>query len=263
MTTGSGTKTAGANLSDVLPTLVGGMASLLALLTGVGLTADRLAVVFNGGTARTQLIAALLCAAASVGLGLSAVICQQRVLTGLLAFAATGALVASLILGVVAASLSFSDGGRPTLTKVSVVSDGDTHATLSFTVTADGVKKDNLLRAFAIWVPDTKTLPPGQVPQQEPPFYVATLRPNDKGVVSQEVSMLVDRPPSAQTIRLQVYWDTSASGQQTSTSAPTTIRPPAPVGALCGNQANARVAAACAEVQVQAAVTPTPTPTSS
>lgn len=126
------------------------MASLLALLTGVGLTADRLAVVFNGGAARAQLIAALLCAAASVGLGLSAVICQQRVLTALLAFAATGALVASLMLGVVAASLSFSDGGRPTLTKVSVVSDGDTHATLSFTVTADGVKKDNLLPATGV-----------------------------------------------------------------------------------------------------------------
>jgi hypothetical protein len=250
--------------SDVLAPLVGGMTSLLALFTGVGLTADRLAVVFNGGTARIQLIAALLCAAASIGLGLSAAIFKQWWLAGL----AVAALVASLTLGVLAATVAFSDGGRPTLTKVSVVSDGDTHATLSFTVTANGVKKDNLLRAFAIWAPDTTTLQPGQAPQQEPPFYVATLRPDDKGVVSQEVSILIDRPPSAQKIRIQVYWDTSASpqptatsAQPTSTSAPTTIRPPTPVGALCGNQGNARVAAACTEVEVEAAVTPTPTPT--
>ena len=100
---------------------------------------------------------------------------------------------------------------------------------------------------------------PGQTPHQEPPFYVATLRPDDKGVVSQEVSILIDRPASAQKIRLQVYWDTSASRQQAPTSAPTTFRPPTPVGALCANQGNARVAAACAEVEVEAAVTPTPT----
>ena len=100
------------------------MTSLLALFTGVGLTADRLAVIFNGGTARTQLIAALLCAAASVALGLSAVIFKKL----WLAVVAVVALFVSLVLGVFATTLAFSDGGRPTLTKVSVVSEGDTHA---------------------------------------------------------------------------------------------------------------------------------------
>lgn len=246
--------------TDVVAATVGGVTSLLALFTGVGLTADRLAVVFNGGSARNLLIGALLCAVASIGFGLSAVI-GKRIW---LAAAAVLALVLSLSLGVFAASEAFSDGGRPTLTKVSVVSDGDTHATLSFTVTAEGVMKDNLLRAFAVWVPDASDLQPGQAPAQEPPFYVATLRPDDKGAVSQEVSILVRRPSSVQKIRLQIYWDTLASswptptaGTETETSPPApTVTPPAPVGALCGNQADARVAAACAEVEVEAAAVP-------
>lgn len=245
--------------SDKLTTLVGGVTSLVALLAGVGLTADRLAEVFNGGTARARLIAALLCAAGAVGLGLCAAMFKGTTAV-VLAFVGVVALVASLVLGVLAATVAFSDGGRPTLTKVSVAADGDTHATLSFTVTADGVKKDNLLRAFAIWVP--ATLQSGQTLQQRPPFFIATLRPDENGVVNQEVSLLVDRPPSAEMVRIQVYWDTSASSQPSSTST-SAITPPIPVGALCNNQGDARVAAACAEIEVEAAVTPTPTPTPS
>jgi len=232
-------------------------------------------VVFNGGTARNWLIAALVLAVVSIGSGLTAVILRSAWLAG----AAVVALVVSLVFGVFAASSAFSDGGRPTLSKVSVISDGDTHAILSFFVAVDGVKKDNLFRAFALWIPDTKTLPPGQTPLQEPPFYIATLRPNDQGVVSQEVSILLERPSSAQKIRLQVYWDTEASKDEEASEEPTptaeptptlgagiipTQRPPVipqPVGALCGNQAQASVAAACVEVQVEPAVTPTPTPT--
>jgi hypothetical protein len=116
------------------------------------------------------------------------------------ALVALVALVASLLLGVFAASSSFSDGGRPTLTKVSLVSDGGAHVILSFTVTATGVKHDNLLRAFALWVPrvaatsSQATKAPRTTPPSQPmPFYVTTLRPDDKGIVSQEVTVLLDR----------------------------------------------------------------------
>jgi hypothetical protein len=234
--------------------LVGGVASLLALFAGVGLTADRLAVVFNGGRARTLLIAALLCAVASIGFGLGAIIWKKP----WLAAGAVLALVGSLAVGVVAASYSFSDGGRPTLTKVSVEPDGDKHAMLSFTVTADGVMKDNLLRVFAMWEQTNAD------PQQDSHLYVATLRPNDKGVVSQEVSLLINRPRSAQKIQLGVDWSPRNSERQLTLDAAGRLRtqmmsPQAGIFDQCGVQDNQHLAIACAEAEVVGAMPPTAT----
>lgn len=245
---------------NLVTATVGGLTSLLALFVGVGLTADRLAVAFNGGAAQVWLVLSLITAVAAIIFGLLAVVVQSR--KRLMAVLAVIALGSSLALGVVTASQSFSDGGRPTLTNVSVTAEGDTHATLKFTVTASGVQTQNLLRAFASWVPTAKGASAPKLP-----FYVSTLRPDDKGLVNQEVVILIARPPQAQFVRVQVYWDTAASKPPqsrtsgtagsstptpTQTSAP--ITPPAAVGALCSNQADAAVAAACVDVEVAASV---------
>jgi hypothetical protein len=258
---------------EVVTATVGGMTSLLALFVGVGITADRMAVIFNGGTARTQIIVALMLAVVSIGLGLATVVLVRKTPWQVLsALAAIGALLVSLVFGVLAASSSFSDGGRPTFTKISLVSNGDAHATLSFTIMATGVKHDNLLRVFASWLPvvaDPASPGTAPTPNSQPPFYVATLRPDDKGVVSQEVTVLLVRQSNARYLRLQVYWDSfagltptpsEAALRSTPTAIPTMERvfPPVPYGAQCGSQANAKLAAACVDVLLAAAASPAP-----
>jgi hypothetical protein len=235
----------------------------------------------------------LLCAVFAVGLGLLTVALKDvKPYSSMLAVGAAIALILSLTFGVFAAAGSFSDGGRPTITNVSVTAEGDTHAVLSFTVMASGVKSDNLLRASAIWVRDATGLPPGRVPPQEPPFYTTTLRPDDKGVVNQEVTILLARLSPTRRIRIQVRWDKEASSRPTS-SAPTstpeatstseadstseratpgttpsaattgsTRKPPA-AGADCGDQDDAAEASACVEIVVAAASPASPTVTSS
>jgi hypothetical protein len=85
---------------------VGGVTSLLALFTGVGLTADRLSVVFNGGTAKVLLILALLSAVAAIGLGLLAIVGKARRIPWIFAVLAVVALTLALTLGVFASSFS-------------------------------------------------------------------------------------------------------------------------------------------------------------
>lgn len=256
-------KSADQDYTVVVAATVGGLTSLIALFAAVGLTANRVAVVFNGGSAKWLLIAALLLAVLSIGLGLLSVVFRKKGLAVALTAGAVAALMLSLGAGVWAASESFTDGGRPTLTKVSVVATGDTQANLTFVVTATGVKSGSLLRAFASWVPVVDQ--PGQEPGPQLPFYLTTLRPDDMGVVDQDVSVLVDRPATARRVRIQVYWDTSVATTSTpQNSSNGASSPSIPYGAQCANQGDANKSAACAEVVVEAALTPsltaTPTP---
>lgn len=257
--------------SSVIAAAVGGVTSLLALLTGVGLTADRLAVVFNGGAAKGLLIGALLSAVASVGFGLLAVAGRTWKHPWAFSVTAVAALTLSLTLGVFVASSSFSDGGRPTITKVAVASEGESHATLTFTVTAEGVMSDNLLRAFASWVPDAAGGSAGS-PAEQRLIYVTTLRPDNSGEINQEVSLVLQRQPRPQRVRLQVYWDRPRSAPSAvpatdpSPNALATVPPAASpdqiaYGALCRNQQKAPEAAACTEVAVPPAVIATPSAT--
>lgn len=259
---------AAGKLDSVLATVAGGVTSLLALFVGVGLSADRMAVIFNGGSARGFIVVALASAVAAVVLGLVAVLATTN--GSKFAGWAIFALAASLGFGIAAAPQAFQDGGRPTITKVSLVSEGDTHATLSFTVTATGVAHDNLLRAFASWVPGTVPTDspspgvhsPSAAPAPRPAgslFYVTTLRPDDKGVVSQDVTVLLERPAQARYIRLQVYWD-ETNPTPTPTTTTERLVPPADVGVQCGNQADSRRASACVDVVMVAATSPTATP---
>ena len=246
------TESTTADVSAVVTATVGGSTSLIALFAGIGFTADRVAVAFNGGAARVWLLVALAAAVLSIVLGLLSVFFRKLERLGrTLMILALAALAASLFAGIWAASETFSDGGRPTLTKVSVVAAGDAHATLSFTVSATGVRSNGLLRVFASWA----------TPESSTPFYVTTLRPNDLGTVNQEVTVLVDRPTPSQIVRLQVYPDPSAADSSASGQSGQVAPPPIPYGAQCGNQADPKLAAVCAEVMVEAAETP-PTPTS-
>ncbi|MEU4155485.1 hypothetical protein [Actinoplanes sp. NPDC026670] len=266
----------GKNQAVLVPAALGAVTSLLALFLGVGLTADRMPTILNGGTARELIITALILAAAALGLGLTTATLPARFRHARATTTALAplTLVGSLTCGILAASSAFTDGGRPNISKISLVAEGDHHAVLSFTVTATGVRHDNLLRAFAIWVPtpptsaSTAPTAPGSGPAPPAttvPFYQATLRPDDNGEILHEVTVLIERQPAAHFLRIQIYWDSTANTPPTdptpSTSGPqimTPITPPPPVGAQCGNQAQAAEAAACADILLTAEVPPSP-----
>jgi hypothetical protein len=99
------------------------------------------------------------------------------------------------------------------------VPEDDSHATLTFTIAAEGVMSGNLLRAFASWVPDA-SVDPGEGPVGEQRlFYSTTLHPNNSGVINQEVSRRCCVGRSADALssagQCQIAWASSVNAAAT------------------------------------------------
>lgn len=270
--------------TEVITAATGSVAALLALLSGIGLGGERLAVVLIGGPAKDLLIDSLWCAIGALGLGLLSVLLRKETVWGpVVAGLSVIALIASLILGVNAAGAAYSNGGRPGITKVELanIEEDPTRATLSFTVTAVGVRYNNLLRVSVGWVgDDTPTRP-----------YLSTLRPDEEGVASQEVSVTLDRQSTDQIVRIAVFYEPEASSspsavvtrteeaspsetatpsESVSPNEPGASRPrgraalPNFVGVACGRSVpgeDPKRTVACVEVVVPAEVVATSSPT--
>lgn len=134
--------------------------------------------------------------------------------------------------------------------EVSVSPDGGSAANLAFTVNAVGVGQNTHVLAFVSWVRNSKNEP------QQTPLFMSTLRPDDRGLVDQKVTVHLTRPGAPHSLRLQVYRVDDANTAKIEQRAATAAQNPqaatrgVPKGASCGDQADQRTAPACTEIMV-------------
>jgi preprotein translocase subunit SecG len=234
-------------LDGAAATLVTATAVLIALLAALGLTGDRLTVILNSSPSKAFVIGSVVCAVGAVVCGTLAVALPVTRLTleMLIIVLGTVFFAGSLGLAVAAASTAFTEAGRPAITEVSVADAAGTGATLSFTVTSDGVAQNAGLRVVAIWVRNSEG------PQQLP-FYSTALRPNALGIIQQTATIYLSRPDVDTYVRIQVIRMSDAAEAaklEAKLEAP-------PKGTLCADQTDQKTASACAEVLVPAAGPP-------
>jgi hypothetical protein len=239
-------------LDGAASTLVTATAVVVALLTALGLTGDRLAVILNSSESKALVLGAVGCAVGAVICGTAAVALSveqlwlEKTLLGLGTFLFAG----SLVLAVLAASTSFTEDGRPTITEVSVADAGGTGAVLSFSVRSDGVAQDAALRVVAIWVRNS------DVEDQRLPFYSTVLRPSATGVIQQTATVYLSRPTADTYVRIQAIRmrDPEKTDEENAQAQEAIIETDAET--QCSAQTDQKTAPACADILVPAAGPP-------
>ncbi|MFE9637347.1 hypothetical protein [Streptomyces sp. NPDC006463] len=179
---------AGKGLDDVAKILAGAFVAVTGVMAGLGLTSERAFISLNNSDDSL---------AFAVGLAFTAFTCSIVALfiprstsgikweTGLLILGGA-AFIAAMVVGVAGAAESANGNGRATITNLKIEGKRP-ELTLSFDVHADGVQKDRHLTAYA----HPSNLKGSQISQfqMSDAFYVGTLRPDDKSIVEQKITM--------------------------------------------------------------------------
>lgn len=190
-----------ARLDEVAKVVLTATSLTAAALTAFGVTSDRIPHLFDIDRSRMWLFVAGFCAAGALGFALAGLASSKWQLEFAFLMVGLVALVGGLMASVAAAAVGFSGNGRPTITDV--MTEGRRPAvSVSFKVRADGVDPDERIRVESgprrfeagTWVSTNANTD-----------FSASLRPDDKGVIEQEVKITFDVSTDAQRIAIRAY----------------------------------------------------------
>ncbi|MCX4766483.1 hypothetical protein OG562_37035 [Streptomyces sp. NBC_01275] len=188
----------GKRLDDVAKILAGALVAVAGVMTLLGLSSDVVFVALNNDS--WPIYVASLCAILAIVCSIVALLVHPTrrgnlwetvvLILGVILY------MAALSVAVIGAAKAAGGNGRPTITNIKV--DGPrSRLKLSFDVHADGVETGASIEVFVNAVKADLS-----EPAVGPDAYSSELRPNDKGVVEQRVSMPMSLPPQAAGISI-------------------------------------------------------------
>ncbi|WP_354644533.1 hypothetical protein [Kitasatospora camelliae] len=182
----------GKRLDEVAKVLAGALVAVAGIMTGLGLTSNLVFVALNNES--WPIYVASLCAIIAIVCSIVALLMHPtrrgNLWETVVLIAGVVFYVVALTVAVIGAAKAAGGNGRPTITDVELTGPR-TAMTLRFDVHADGVETD---ASIAVYV---NLLGPGGEQLDVPDVYNSELRPDDKGVVEQKVSMPVALPATA------------------------------------------------------------------
>ncbi|MFJ8871678.1 hypothetical protein ACIRD6_38850 [Streptomyces sp. NPDC102473] len=172
------------------------------------MNSERLFVALNNHTWLTLLAPAL--AITAVALSFYAYFARQRVLL----LIGSSAYVAGLVASLIVATLAAGGNGRPTVTSVSIKGQRP-HVSLTFTVRAVGVDRNDHVAAFA------QTLYTSHGDQGTTELYSGSLRPDDMGQIDQTVTIPLTLKQGETHLTINVSNSGDKGKSQCTTRSPT------------------------------------------
>lgn len=185
---GRNAEVTGKHLDEVAKILAGAFVAVTGVMAGLGLTSERVFIALNNSSDSLWIAVVLTIVAFACSIGALFIPRNDSGNaweTGVLALGGA-AFIAAMAVGVTGAAESANGSGRATITNLKIEGKRP-ELTLSFDVHADGVQKDRRLTVFV----HPSNLEGSRISSFEmsDAFYVGTLRPDDKSIVDQKVSI--------------------------------------------------------------------------
>lgn len=189
----------GKRLDDVAKILAGALVTVAGVMTALGLSSDIVFVALNNQS--WPIYVASLCAILAIVCSIAALLIHPTQRGNLwetivLVLGVVFYMVA-LCVAVIGAAKAAGGNGRPTITNVKIEGPRS-NLNVTFTVHADGVETWATIQVSVTAVRDNLATPF----QDSVDDYSSELRPNDKGVVEQRVSMQISIPSQAAGISI-------------------------------------------------------------
>ncbi|SED50123.1 hypothetical protein [Streptomyces sp. TLI_105] len=185
---GQDAEVTGKHLDDVAKILAGAFVAVTGVMTGLGLGSERVFIALNNSSNALWIALGLTFAAFALSIAALFIPRNEKGIVWETVVLALGvaAFIGAMSVAVAGAAEAANGSGRATITNLKIEGKRP-DLTLTFDVRADGVQKDRRLTAFV----HPSNLVDSKFSSFDPAeaFYIGTLRPDDKSVVDQKVSI--------------------------------------------------------------------------